>query len=82
MMACLGLLHVPRFDISLTDGSLCKCISDAVEALGYLKATKEQVEAIKNFVLGRRICFITNRKWKEFMLCSSSTRLRQHQRRL
>lgn len=52
MMACV---NVPRFDIRLSDDYLSQCISVAVETLGYRKATREQVEAIRNFVLGRDV---------------------------
>ena len=48
-------VHVPCFDIHLSDRSLNHCISLAIEALGYLKATNEQLEAVKNFVLGRDV---------------------------
>ena len=51
-MACV---HVPRFDITVSEKSLTKCITLAVQALGYEKATEEQREAIKNFVTGRDV---------------------------
>ena len=51
----MARVHVPRFDILMSDGSLDHCISLAMEALGYQKATSEQMEAIKNFVLGRDV---------------------------
>ena len=51
----MARVHVPRFDILLSDRSLDHCISLAMEALGYQKATSEQMEAIKNFVLGRDV---------------------------
>ena len=51
-MACV---HVPRFDINVSEKSLTKCITLAVQALGYEKATEEQREAIKNFVTGRDV---------------------------
>jgi hypothetical protein len=53
-------VNVPCFDILLSSRSLgqCTCIYFAMEALGYRKATSEQMETIKNFVLGRDV--ITN----------------------
>jgi len=53
---CIVVGHgLPRFDINVSDRSLTKCITLAVQALGYEKAIEEQREAIKNFVIGRDV---------------------------
>ena len=49
------MTFVPRFDVYLPEKSLSRCISLAVQALGYEEATCEQRESIKNFVLGRDV---------------------------
>ena len=55
MLDTMTHVHVPHFDILLSDRSLDHCTSLAMEALSYQKATSERMEAIKNFVLGRDV---------------------------
>ena len=50
-----GDVFMPRFRLTLTNASLERCISLAVQQLGYEQATQEQREAMKNFVLGKDV---------------------------
>ena len=51
----MNVAYVPRFPVRLSNESLNRCITLAVEALGYEKATHEQRETVKNFVHGRDV---------------------------
>jgi len=49
------LAFIPRFEVCLPDSVISECIESAVLFLGYARASKEQFEAIHNFVLGRDV---------------------------
>ena len=42
------MAYVQRFDVHLSDKSLNRCISHAMQALGYEKVTCEERESIKS----------------------------------
>ena len=50
-----SLVFIPRFEVCLPDSVISECIESAIQFLGYNSASKEQFEAINNFVQGRDV---------------------------
>jgi len=45
-----SLIFIPRFELCLPESVISECIESSIQCLGYNSPSKEQFEAIYNFI--------------------------------